>query len=269
MRIGVVGAGAIGGWIGISLAAGGRHELSVLARGATLAALRAGPWKLISGGKILEAEAKVSDVAGELGEQDLVIIALKGPSLASAASAIAPLIGKNTIVVPTMNGLPWWFLLGGGGELPSTRLDSVDPTGSIAAAIPFESVLGSVVHASASVSKAGLVTHRAGNRIILRQFDLIPTFQTVHGADVHAVRAEDFHMFLDRRRCDHVSPPLLRVITRNNGRWFLENRPGSRQFKQPALPKFAPSCACPCEMTSNRISRSAHAHGRHRARSRP
>src|SRR5882757_4041149 len=167
MRIGVVGAGAIGGWIGISLAASGQHELSVLARGATLAALRTGPWKLIAGGKVLEVEAKVSDVAGELGEQDLVIIALKGPSLASAASAIAPLIGKNTIVVPTMNGLPWWFLLGGGGELPSTRLDSVDPTGSIAAAIPFESVLGSVVHASASVSKAGLVTHRAGNRIIL------------------------------------------------------------------------------------------------------
>jgi 2-dehydropantoate 2-reductase len=184
MRIGVVGAGAMGGWLGISLAAAGHHELSVLARGATLAALRAGPWKLISGEKVLEAEVTASDVPSELGEQDIVIIALKGPSLESAASAIAPLMGERTVVVPTMNGLPWWFLLGGGGELPSTGLGTVDPTGSIAAAIPFQSVLGCVVHASAFVSRPGLVTHRAGNRLIVGEPNGSRTARLAEVADV-------------------------------------------------------------------------------------
>lgn len=167
MRIGVVGAGSIGGLIGVSLAAGGHHELSVLARGATLAALRTGPWKLVSGERTLEAEVAASDDPNELGIQDIVVIALKGPSLASAAAAIAALIGERTVIVPAMNGLPWWFLLEGGGELPPTRLDTLDPDGLIAAVIPFQSVLGCVVHASASVITPGVVNHRAGNRLIL------------------------------------------------------------------------------------------------------
>lgn len=171
MRIGVVGAGAVGGWIGISLAASGRHQLSALARGTTLAALRAAPWQMTMGGKTLTAKVQASDHPGELGEQDVVIIALKGPALASVAPLITPLIGARTVIIPTMNGLPWWFLLGGGGELPSTRLSSVDPSGSIAEAIPFASLLGSVVHASASSPAPGLVTHKAGNRLIFGEPD--------------------------------------------------------------------------------------------------
>lgn len=167
MRIGVVGAGSIGGLIGISLAANGRHQLSVLARGATLAALRIGPWKLVSGEGTLEAKVTASDDASDLGIQDIIILALKGPSFASAAAAIAPLIGERTVIVPAMNGLPWWFLLEGGGDLPPTQLDTLDPDGLIAAAIPFQSVLGCVVHASASVVRPGIVHHRAGNRLIL------------------------------------------------------------------------------------------------------
>lgn len=172
MRIGIVGAGAIGGWLGISLAATRRHQVSVLARGKALEALlRAGTWKLTSGNRTLTAKVKASDNPGELGIQDVIIIAVKGPALEAAARLLAPMLGTETVVIPAMNGIPWWFLLGGGGELPPTCLHSVDPHGGIAAAIPFKSVLGCVVHASASVGKPGTVVHKAGNKLIFGEPD--------------------------------------------------------------------------------------------------
>lgn len=165
MRIGIVGAGAIGGWIGIRLAAAG-HDVSVLARGATLQALRENSWRLAAAGDTIEARVRASDDARELGAQDIVVVALKGPALPAVAPSLTPLIGAETCVVPAMNGVPWWFLLGGGGELSPTALTSVDPGGAIAAAIPFKTIVGCVVHASAT-SSPGEVTHKAGNRIIL------------------------------------------------------------------------------------------------------
>jgi 2-dehydropantoate 2-reductase len=166
MRIGIVGAGAIGGWIGVRLAAAG-HAVSVLARGETLEALRAGPWRLEIGGETLAAPVSANDDAVALGVQDILVIALKGPALTALAPAVRAMIGPDTVVVPAMNGVPWWFLLGGGGKLPSIALVSVDPEGAIAAAIPFDAVLGCVVHASAAVAAPGHVVHKAGNRLIL------------------------------------------------------------------------------------------------------
>lgn len=166
MRIGIVGAGAIGGWLGVRLAKSG-HDVSVLARGATLAALREQPWRLQMGAQTLEARVHASDDARQLGQQDAVIIAVKGPALATIAPAITPLIGAHTSVIPAMNGVPWWFLLGGGGELPATQLRSVDPEGAIARAIPLAHVIGCVVHASAFVGAPGLVTLKSGNKLIL------------------------------------------------------------------------------------------------------
>ncbi len=170
MRIAIVGAGAIGGWLGISLADAG-HHVSVLARGDTLAALREGPWKLQRGDVVTAAQVIASDIPSDLGVQDIVIIAVKGPALPGLAPSLAPLIGPDTIVVPAMNGVPWWFLLAGGGELSPTRLSTIDPDNAIAAAIPFTSVLGSVVHVAATSPKAGHVWLKAGNRLILGQPD--------------------------------------------------------------------------------------------------
>lgn len=174
MKIAIVGAGAIGGWFGVRLAAAG-HDVSVLARGTTLAALREAPWRLELGGQTLEAEVRASDDAVVLGVQDLVIIALKGPALPEVAPALRQLIGPETVVVPAMNGVPWWFLLGGGGASAPTALSSVDPGGAIAAAVPFTTVLGCVVHASAFVRGAGHVVHKAGNRLILGEPDGAPS----------------------------------------------------------------------------------------------
>ncbi len=166
MRIAIAGAGAIGGWLGVRLARSGQ-EVSVLARGDTLAALRSGPWRLETGGETVEARVAAAEDAAELGEQDVVVIVVKGPALASLAPRLRPLIGKDTIIVPAMNGIPWWFLLAGSGDLPAMPLASVDPDGSIAAALPYDQVLGSVVHGSVATSGPGRVVHKAGNGIIL------------------------------------------------------------------------------------------------------
>lgn len=166
MRIAIVGAGAIGGFLGARLAAAG-HEVSALARGATLQALRSHGWRLREAGVLHSAPcAAASADAAELGPQALVIVAVKGPALAAVAPQLAPLLGADTVVLPAMNGVPWWFVQGlpGIGDAP---LDSVDPGGRIAAAIPLPQVLGCVVHAATGTSEPGLVEHRMGQGLIV------------------------------------------------------------------------------------------------------
>jgi len=166
MRVGIIGAGAMGGWFGVRLARAG-CAVAALDRGATLDALRSGPWRLELDGETLEARVAASSEPGELGEQDLVIVTLKGPALPLVAPALGPMIGPRTVILPVMNGVPWWFLLAGGGELAPTPLASVDPGGVIAAALPIDAVVGGVLHATASVRAPGHVVHGAGNSIVI------------------------------------------------------------------------------------------------------
>lgn len=166
MRITLVGAGAIGGLLGTRLAAAG-HEVNALARGATLAALRAHGWRLRSGGALLEAPlAMASAEASELGPQDLVIVALKAYALPDLAPRLAPLLGKQTRIVSAMNGVPWWFTHGiaAAGTEP---LASVDPGGGIVRALPVARTLGGVVHMSASIAEPGVSDHTMGLGLIL------------------------------------------------------------------------------------------------------
>jgi len=166
MKICVVGAGAIGGFVGTKLALGGVHDVSALARGATLAALRQHGWRLRQGGALRSAPARAADRAAALGTHDLVVIAVKGPSLPEVAPAIAPLLAAHTLVLPAMNGVPWWF----GRGVPALQrepLTSVDPGGVVGAALPFEQVLGCVVHASTWTSEPGLVEHNMGQGLII------------------------------------------------------------------------------------------------------
>lgn len=166
MKVCIVGAGAIGGFIGTKLAAAGQARVSALARGATLAALQARGWRLRSAGGELQAAVQASASASELGEQDLVVIAVKGPALTEVARGIGPLLGPHTVVMPAMNGVPWWFCKGVSG-LEDAPLESVDPGGEIARAIPFEQVLGCVVHANTALAEPGLVQHRVGQGLII------------------------------------------------------------------------------------------------------
>ena len=197
MKVCIIGAGAIGGFIGTRLAHAGQAQVSALARGATLAALREKGWRLNTAAGLLHAPAQVEEHAAALGVQDLVIIAVKGPALPQVAQSITPLLGPQTLVMPAMNGVPWWFCHGvtGFGDEP---LQSVDPGGVISRAIPASQVVGCVVHASTSSPEPGLVQHKVGQGLIVgepkggkservqRIADLLAhaAFDLTHSADV-------------------------------------------------------------------------------------
>ena len=166
MKICIYGAGAIGGWIGARLAALG-EPVSVVARGATLAALQTHGLRLQQTEGLLQVPVQAADNAATLGVQDLVVVAVKAPALAEVARGIAPLLGPHTMVLTAMNGVPWWFFQGFGGAYAGTSLKAVDASGAIAAAIPARHVVGCVVHASCALQAPGVVQHHFGNKLIL------------------------------------------------------------------------------------------------------
>lgn len=166
MKVCIYGAGAIGGWIGVRLARAG-HEVSVVARGATLQQLQAHGLRLQEAGEARSVPVRASAAPAELGVQDLVVVAVKAPAMADVARAIGPLLGPDTMVLTAMNGVPWWFFQGFGGALQGRRLKAVDPDGAIAEAIPAGHVIGCVVHASCALQGPGYVQHHFGNKLIV------------------------------------------------------------------------------------------------------
>jgi 2-dehydropantoate 2-reductase len=159
MNICVVGAGAIGGWVAAKLAIAG-EQVSVFARGDTLRLLRAEGVRLTEQGEEFVANVEAFEDCTAFGEQDVLIIAVKAPALPPLASELRPLVGSRTLIVPMLNGVPWWFV---GGE----PLKSVDPDGSIAAALPFDQVLGCVVHASCYRSGPNKVVVKHADKLII------------------------------------------------------------------------------------------------------
>jgi 2-dehydropantoate 2-reductase len=170
MKVCIVGAGAVGGLIGTRLSAHTTAKVSALARGETLEALNAQGWRLRQGGEVITVKARASSVARELGPQDLVVIAVKAPAMVSIAAQIGPLLATDTIVLPAMNGVPWWFSHGL-GDLGERPLESVDPGGAISRAIPLSHVIGCVVHLSAATTEPGFVQHRSGMGLIIGEPD--------------------------------------------------------------------------------------------------
>ena len=139
----------------------------MVARGATLEALQLHGLRLREGRSVTSQAVASSAAPADFGVQDLVVLAVKAPSLPEAARQIAPLLGPDTIVLTAMNGVPWWFLQGFGGALAGRQLSSVDPGGALSQAMPARHIVGCVVHASCSVDEPGLVHHHFGNRLIL------------------------------------------------------------------------------------------------------
>ena len=198
MKVCIVGAGAVGGLIGTRLAAHGRSDVSALARGETLEALNAHGWRVKQGDTLLNGPARAAASARELGPQDLVVIAVKAPAMTAVAAGIGPLIGPETIVMPAMNGVPWWFAQGL-KQLGGEPLESVDPGGAIARAIPLRHVVGCVVHLSAATAEPGLVVHRQGAGLIIGEPD-----------GTMSPRLKGLHDLLTEARFDVTSSPAIR-----------------------------------------------------------
>ncbi len=169
MKICIYGAGAVGGLIAGRLAQAGRgdHEVSVVARGAHLTAIRERGLRVVAGEKEFSVKLNADRDPARLGRQDTVIVAVKGQSMPEVATGIAPLLGPGTSIVTAMNGVPWWFfdrLAFGGGKL---RLETLDPGGKLSAAMPTDRIVGCVVHLAASTPEPGLIRHNMGKRLIL------------------------------------------------------------------------------------------------------
>ncbi len=167
LKVCVVGAGAIGGFLGTRLAASGAASVAALARGATLVALRDHGWRLEEAGTLTTAPVALAcDDPCDLGPQDLLVITVKATALPALAPRLKPLIGAHTLLLPAMNGVPWWFSHGIAALGPAP-LRSVDPDGVISAALPAAQTLGCVVHASAATRAPGIAVHSRGERLII------------------------------------------------------------------------------------------------------
>jgi 2-dehydropantoate 2-reductase len=170
MKICIFGAGAIGGLIGARLALAGQ-EVSFIARGPHLAAMKANGVTLISGGERMVARPFCTDDPAAAGPQDYVIVTLKATALPGTANAIRPLLGPGTAVVTAMNGIPWWYFHKLPGPFENRRLDSVDPGGRVWEALPPERAIGCVVYPAAEVVEPGVIEHTYGDRFMLGEPD--------------------------------------------------------------------------------------------------
>lgn len=163
MKICIYGAGAIGGYVGLLLKLAGA-EVSLIARGAHLAAIRENGLKLLIGGEEKSARMPATDSPGELGPQDYVIIALKAHQAWETAEEMRPLLGPHTAVVTAQNGVPWWYFYGFEGQYANRRIESVDPGGRQWDAIGPERVIGCTVYPAADIAAPGVVRHISGDK---------------------------------------------------------------------------------------------------------
>ncbi len=170
MKICVFGAGAIGGFLGAKLAQAGA-DVSLVARGPHLAAMKADGLRLIEDGREVVVKVAASDSAADLGVQDYVIVTLKAHSVPAVVGAMQPLIGSETTIVSGVNGVPWWYFHKIGGALEGTRLASVDPGDAQWNGFGPDRVLGCVVYPAAEVVAPGVVRHIEGNRFSLGEPD--------------------------------------------------------------------------------------------------
>ena len=164
MRICIFGAGAIGGNFAARLAAAG-NEVSVVARGTHLAAIRANGLTLLAGDSKIVAPVKASDRPADLGPQDVVISTLKASSLGDLAASVGPLLHADTSVVFAQNGIPWWYGSGLAKERPKAPdLARLDPGGALAKAVGVERALGGVITTSNHVIEPGVVRNISPDR---------------------------------------------------------------------------------------------------------
>jgi 2-dehydropantoate 2-reductase len=164
VRIAIAGAGAIGGYLGARLAKNGA-DVVLFARGAHLQAMQDRGLRVVSPDGDFEVRPQVTGDLSAIGQVDVVFLGVKAHSLTALAPQLGPLLGPDTAVVSTQNGIPWWYFQNYPGELEGLRLERVDPGGAIAKAIPPERVVGSLAYFSTDIVEPGVIHHTEGNRI--------------------------------------------------------------------------------------------------------
>jgi 2-dehydropantoate 2-reductase len=170
MRIAIVGAGAIGAYVGAQVAAAG-NEVALVARGAHLRAMQERGVRVRSASGELITHPFTTEDPAEIGPVDVVFLTLKAHSLPEIAPRLAPLLGPDTPVIAGQNGIPWWYFQRHGGLLEGTHLESVDPGGTLSLSIPIERVVGCVIYFSTVIEEPGVILHEEGNRLAIGEPD--------------------------------------------------------------------------------------------------
>jgi 2-dehydropantoate 2-reductase len=172
MKIAIIGAGAIGGYVGARLALAG-EEVTFVARGANLEAIRARGMRLVmpDGSEEVAASAHATQDYGAAGPQDMVILAMKAHQVEAVVDQVPKLFGPDTVVVTMQNGIPYWYFYRHGGELEGTCVKSVDPHGWILRKIPPERVIGCVVYPASELVAPGVVRLVEGDRFPVGELD--------------------------------------------------------------------------------------------------
>jgi len=170
MKLCIYGAGAIGGYLGVELALAG-FEVTLIARGPHLEAIRRNGLTLLIGGERKTARVLATSEPAEAGPQDSVILTLKAHSVSAVVDKMRPLLGPATSVVTAQNGVPWWYFYKLAGPWENHRLESVDPGGRIWDVLGPERAIGCVVYPSCEIVEPGVVRHIDGRRFMLGEPD--------------------------------------------------------------------------------------------------
>jgi len=172
MKIAIIGAGAIGGYVGVKLALSG-HDVTFMVRGANLATIRRDGMKLImnDGSEHVARQVAATSDYAHAGVHDIVVLAVKAHQVEAVAAELPKLIGPRTVLVTMQNGIPFWYFHAHGGALAGTRIDSVDPHGVLARSIPAAQIIGSVVYPASELIAPGVVRHIEGDRFPLGELD--------------------------------------------------------------------------------------------------
>lgn len=163
MKICIFGAGAIGGMMGVQLARAGA-DVSFVARGPHLAAMRERGARLLMDDEEYVAKVRCTNDPRELGVQDVVIVTLKAHSVAGVIDSMLPLIGKHTAIVTGTNGIPYWYFHRHGGKFEGTRLESIDPDGAQWTRLGPERAIGCVLYPAAEIDAPGVIRHVYGKK---------------------------------------------------------------------------------------------------------
>ena len=170
MKFLIAGAGAIGAYIGARMSQAG-YDVALFARGPHLRAMQDHGVQVRSAEGDFVARPKIVSSLEEVGPVDVVFLGVKAHGLPQLAPQLVPVLGPNTTVVSTQNGIPWWYFQGFGGDWDGLRLERVDPGGGISGTIEARRVLGSIVYFSTEITAPGVVQHIEGNRISLGEPD--------------------------------------------------------------------------------------------------
>ena len=172
MKIAIIGAGAIGGYVGVKLALAG-EDVTFIVRGANLEAIKNNGMKLImeDGTEHVAKNVKATNSYDEAGPQDMVILALKAHQVDAVAEDVPKLFGPDTVVVTMQNGIPFWYFHKHGGPYEGKRVQTVDPTGLTSPKIPADRILGRVVYPASALIAPGVVQHIEGDRFPIGELD--------------------------------------------------------------------------------------------------